>query len=117
MIREQELKMLQTKDESIGPIILKIQQEIKEYDILPERIRDSHINKQKRLIGDSVFTYREPTIIRENRTLIGGTSVFPRQNNAKGQNSKTQTSRGFCSIFGGFGGEAKKTSKDDKGKK
>lgn len=79
--------------------------------MLPNIVRDSHINKRKQMIGDSVFTYREPTIIRENRTLIGGTSMLPRQNKAQGKNQKTKTSRGFCSIFGGFG--SKKTTKDE----
>lgn len=96
------------------PIIAKLVQETKEYEILPDRVRDSHINKRKRLMGDSVFTYREQTVIRENRTLIGSNSVLPQKNTIK--NQKTQSSRGFCSLFG-FGGGSKKSKEEEKKKK
>lgn len=96
--------MLQNRDSSMDPIIEKLQKEIKEFDLLPTKIRDSHLHK-KRSYGDSVFTYREPTIIRDNRTLIGSQSILPSTGKRlPNQNQKTKTSRGFCSLFG-FGGK------------
>lgn len=94
------LKVLQNRETSMDPIIEKLQIEIRAFDLLPSKVRDSHLNKKRAMLGDSVFTYREPTIIRENRTLIGTQSIVMGKKAAAAKNQKTKSSRGFCSIFG-----------------
>ena len=100
---EQVYRDLQNREAAMDPTIEKLQKEIKHYDLFLAQTRDSHLHKN-RSMGDSVFTYREPTIIRDNRTLIGSQSVLPNSKKLAGKNQKTKTSRGFCSMFG-FGGK------------
>ena len=98
--------MLQSRESGMVPIIQRLQTEINEFDMLPMKVRHTHLNKGKRgVFSDSVFVYREPTIIRENRTLIGSQSILPGKKPA-GKNQQTKSSRGFCSLFG-IGGSKK----------
>ncbi len=79
---------------------------------MPLKLRDSHIRRpNNRFMGDSVFTNRMPTIIRDNKTLIGTRSVLF-ADRMPTSNSKVKSTRGYLgSMFGIFGGSKKPTKK------
>lgn len=74
--------------------------QIKTHEV-PHQMRLSHLNKEREESGNSVFTNKEPSIIRQNRTLIGGKSIVGGSRPVpKNANKAVKSSRGFCSVFG-----------------
>lgn len=104
---EKEHKKLTESSDKTESEIAALVSKMNQYE-MDFKVRSSHIG-QNRMMGESLFNNRLPTIIAQNRTLIGG-SVLPQHKNKlatrASQNSEVKGSRGFCSVFG-FGGKKK----------
>lgn len=86
-------------DSEIAALVSKMNQQEMDF-----KVRADHIG-QSRMMGESLFGNRLPTIIAQNRSLIGG-SVLPSHKNKLASRLSKNTevkSTGLCSIFGMFG--------------
>lgn len=108
---EKEYKDYSANSEKLDNEIVALVSKMNQYE-MDFKVRSSHIG-QSRMLGESLFGNRLPTIIAQNRSLIGG-SVLPNQKNKLAarlsKNTEVKASRGFCSVFG-FGSEKKPSTK------
>lgn len=116
---EKQLRDINQEDEKIEKENKANLEKMKQYEY-PLQIRQSHLpmNLNKRGMGDSVFTNRIPTVILQNKTIIGSKSVIDAKSfgGAGGvkKNQQVSSSRGFCSMFGLFGGSGGQKTKSTK---
>lgn len=105
---DKQLKDYTNGEDALDKENQKLLEEIKQFD-LPNKIRISHLNSSRPFWGsESVFGNKTPTVILENKTIIGSRSVLPMNaSQIRLKNRQVQSSRGFCGgVFGSmFGGK------------